>query len=107
MHNYYYFNTHIYKTQSSVTYIQTDYRDQLIKVEPADSEFCTIHLKKTGVSTRHYTIVPDVPEGPSQMLADNNHSNGCVFSNYNYHYFCHLIVIACILLDLSQRFKTI
>jgi hypothetical protein len=50
-----------------VTYIQTDYEDQPIKLEPADIEFCAIHLKKPAVNDRHYTIVPGEP---SQMPAD-------------------------------------
>ena len=37
----------MHKAKSMETYIQTDYKDQPIKVKPADSEFCAIHLKST------------------------------------------------------------
>lgn len=43
------------------TYIQTAFKGQLVKVQPADSEFCQLHLKKVAKACRHYTIVPESP----------------------------------------------
>ena len=56
----------MHKAQSIVTYIQTAYKDQPIKVKRADSEFCKIHLKKPATSNAHYKIVPgtQMPASP-------------------------------------------
>ena len=65
-------HTHTHKTKSMLTYFQTVYKDQLIKVKPANSEFCAVHLKKPAISSRYYTVVP---AGPFQIPA---HRNKCV-----------------------------
>ena len=61
----------MHKAKSMVTYIQTDYKGQPIKVKPAKDEFCAIHLKKPGVSSRYYTIIPE----PYQMPAHFDRTN--------------------------------
>ena len=57
------------------TYIQTDYKDQLIKVTPADNEFCKTHLKKPAVSHRYYTVIPG---RSTQTPASPDKVNRCV-----------------------------
>ena len=52
-------HTPLYQTPSVVTYIQTIYKDQPIKVKLADKTFCKAHLKKPAKSSAYYTIVPD------------------------------------------------
>lgn len=68
------------------THIQTDYRDQLIKVTPADSEFCETHLKKPAVSHRYYTIIP--AGRPTRTPASPDKVNRCV---YSIEYFLELL----------------
>ena len=52
-------HTPLCQTQSVVTYIQTIYKNQPIKVKPADKRLCEAHLKKPAKSSAYYTIVPD------------------------------------------------
>ena len=69
------------------TYIQTAYEDQLVKVQPVDSEFCNIHLKKIAKGFRYYVITP---ESPTESLIDK-YVHCTLISSYFYKVICNCI----------------